>query len=102
MTPVVLPRWYSGKESACQCRRFRRGRFNPWVKKISWSRKWQPTPVFLPTKVWGRRSLVGYGPWGCKESDTAEYTGNKELMGSKAIEAEKIVHLRNCVGKESR
>ena len=73
MTPVVLPRWYSGKESACQCRRFRRGRFNPWVKKISWSRKWQPTPVFLPTKVWGRRSLVGYGPWGCKESDMTEW-----------------------------
>ena len=45
---------------------------------------------------------MGYSPWGRKESDTAEYTGNKELMGSKTIEAEKIIHLRNCVGKESR
>ena len=71
-------------------------------QKIFWSRKWQPTPVVLPGKFHGQRNLVGYSPWGRKESDTAEYTGNKELMGSKAIEAEKIIHLRNCVGKESR
>ena len=45
---------------------------------------------------------MGYSSWGRKELDTAEYTRNKELMGSKAIEAEKRVHLRNCVGKESR
>ena len=41
----------------------------PW---IIWSRKWQPTPVFLPGKSHGRRSLVGYSPWGRKESDTTE------------------------------
>ena len=40
--------------------------------KISWRRKWQPTPVFLPEKSHGRRSLVGYSPWGRKESDTTE------------------------------
>ena len=45
---------------------------------------------------------MGYSSWGRKELDTAEYTRNKEVMGSKAIEAEKRVHLRNCVGKESR
>ena len=39
-----LPRWHSSKESTCQCRRLR---FNPWVRKIPWGRKWQPTPVFL-------------------------------------------------------
>ena len=66
MTPIGFPRWCGGKEPACQCRRFRRGRFNPWVKKISWSRKQQPTPVFLPTKFHGQRSLVGYSPWGCR------------------------------------
>ena len=38
-------RWHSGKESTCQCRRHR---FDPWVGKIPWRRKWQPTPVFLP------------------------------------------------------
>ena len=35
-------------------------------------RKWQPTPVLLPGKFHGQRSLVGYSPWGCKESDTTE------------------------------
>ena len=38
-------------------------------------RKWQPTPVFLPGKSHGQRSLVGYSPWGCKESDTTERVG---------------------------
>ena len=37
-----------------------------------WRRKWQPTLVFLPWKSQGRRSLVGYSPWGCKESDMTE------------------------------
>ena len=42
-----------------------------WVRKIPWERKWQPTPVFLPRKSHGQRSLGGYSPWGCKESDTS-------------------------------
>ena len=37
-----------------------------------WRRKWHPTPVFLPGKSHGQRSLVGYSPWGHKESDTTE------------------------------
>ena len=45
-----LPRWLSGKESSCQCRRCR---FDPWVGKIPWRRKQQPTPVFLPGKSHG-------------------------------------------------
>ena len=45
-------------------------RFDPWVEKILWRRKWQPTTVFLLGKSHGQRSLVGYSPWGCKESDT--------------------------------
>jgi len=52
------------KEPTCQ---FRRRRFHPWVRKIPWRRKWQPTPVFLPGKSHGQRSLVGYSPWGCKK-----------------------------------
>ena len=51
-----LPRWLSGKERTCQCRRFG---FNPWVRKIPWRRKWQPTPIFLPGKSHGQRSLPG-------------------------------------------
>ena len=42
----------------------------PGVGKIPWRRKWKPTPVFLPGKSHGQRSLVGYGPCGRKESDT--------------------------------
>ena len=46
----------------------------PWVGKIPWRRKWQPTAVFLPGKSHGQRSLAGYSPWGSKESDTTEAT----------------------------
>ena len=56
-----LPRQLGGEESAWQCRRWR---FNPWVRKIRWRRKWQPTPVFLPEKSHGQRSLLGYCPQG--------------------------------------
>ena len=61
-----FPRWCSGKESACRCRKCKRRGFNPWMGKIPWSRKWQPTPVFLPGKFHGQRSLVGYSPWSAK------------------------------------
>ena len=67
-----LPWWLSGKESSCQCRRFRRHGFNPWVGKVLWRRKWQPASVFLPEKSHGQRSLTGYSPWGHKESDMTE------------------------------
>ena len=46
--------------------------FNPWVRKIPWRRKWQPTPVFLPGKSHGQRILVSYSQWRCKESDMTE------------------------------
>ena len=54
-----FPGGSSGKESACQFRRHKRCRFNPWVRKIPWSRKWQPSPVPVPGKCRGQRSLVG-------------------------------------------
>ena len=62
-----LPRWCSGKEFVCQCRRCKRWGFNPWVRKIPWSRKWQPNPVFLPGKFHGQRGLAGYSPWGSQK-----------------------------------
>ena len=58
--------WLSGKKSTSQCRRCG---FNCWIEKIPWRRKWQTTPVFLPGKSHGQRSLAGYSSWGCKESD---------------------------------
>ena len=45
---VWIPRWLCGKESACQSSRLE---LDPLDRKIPWSRKWQPTPVFLPGKL---------------------------------------------------
>ena len=55
------------------CRRRKRCRFNPWVGKIAWRRKWQRTPAFLPGESHGQRSLAGYIPGGHKESDMTEH-----------------------------
>ena len=66
-----------GTESAHQCRRHKRRGFGPW------SRKWHPTPVFLPGKFHGQRSLVGSCPWGRKESDTTEQL--RKALSSKRI-----------------
>ena len=52
-----LPRLLGGKEFTCQCRRHN---FKPWVRKISWKRKWQFTLVLLPGKYHEQRRLVGY------------------------------------------
>ena len=63
-------RWWLIWSRVClQCRR---SGFNPWVGKIPWRRKWQPTPVFLPRKSHGWRSLAGYTPWCGKELDRTE------------------------------
>jgi len=52
--------------------RCKRHGFDPWVRKIPWRRKWQPTPVFLTGESYGQRSLASYSP-GCRhESDTIE------------------------------
>ena len=62
-----LARWLSGKESTCQCKRCKRHRFDLWVGKIPWSRKWKPTAV-LHEKFHGQRSLVDYIVHGIAES----------------------------------
>ena len=76
-TPSFLffyfPDGSSGKEPTCQSRTFRRCRFNPWVGKIPWMRKWQPTPIILSGISHGQWSLVGYSPYSWKESDTTEH-----------------------------
>ena len=69
-----LPRWYPGKEPACQCRSRKRREFDPWVGKIPWRREWEPSTLFLLGKSHGQRSLAGYSPRGRKESDTTEDT----------------------------
>ena len=70
-----LPRCLSAKASACQCKRSRRHRFDPWVRKVPWRSKWQPTPVFLPgQESHGQRSLVGYSLWSCKRVRLSDWT----------------------------
>ena len=64
-----FPAGSDGKKSACNTGDLG---FSPWVGKILWRRKWQPTPVFLPGKSRGQSSLVGYSLWGRKKSDTTE------------------------------
>ena len=68
-----LPRWLSGTESACQRRRCR---FDPWVGKIPWRRKWLPTLVFFSGEFHGRRSLAGCSTWlqGVRHDWTMEHT----------------------------
>ena len=70
---TILLKWnhivHRGKESMCQCRGCGS---HPWVGKILWRRKWQPTPVCLPGESRGRRSLAGYSPRDGKELDTTE------------------------------
>ena len=66
VVPGCFPGSSAGKESACKSRR---PGFDSWVGKIPWRGKWQSTPVFLPGKSHGQMSLVGYSPWGRKESD---------------------------------
>ena len=55
-----LPWWFRWWRICLQCGRHG---FDPWVRKIPWRRKWQPTPVFLPGEFHAQRSLAGYSPW---------------------------------------
>ena len=66
---TLVPGGSDGKASA---RNAGDNGFDSWVRKIPWRRKWQSTPTLLPGKSQGRRSLIGYSPWGCKKSDTTE------------------------------
>jgi len=92
VTPLVA----HGKEFPCQCR------FNSWILKIPWRRKWQPSPVFLPGKFHGQRSLVGYSSWNCKELDTTKHSTtllrmilrfNCKLHNRPPVEVTVLIHL---------
>ena len=67
--------------------------FDPWVRKIPWSRKWQPAPVSLPGKFHGQRSVAGSSPWGCTELDTTEqltHTHGYQREGAHAISRSEV------------
>ena len=72
-----LPWWLSGKGPTCQCRRYG---LDPWVEKIPWRRKWQPTSVYLPGESHEERSLVDYSPCGYKGSGTRYQLNNNSTI----------------------
>ena len=69
-----VTQWYFPGNTMVKNTPAKRHVYNPWVGKIPWSRKWQSTPVFLAGKFHGERTLAGYNPWVCKESDLTEHT----------------------------
>ena len=70
----IFPGGSVGKEPACQCRRGKRPRFDPWVRKIPWSGAWQPTPVFLSGESPWTEEPGGLWPKGLHRVNTAETT----------------------------
>ena len=62
----------------------------PWVRKIPWRRKWQPTPLYLPGNFHGQRSLAGYSPWGHTHAGTLR----NELHENELIAQSQVNHLR--------
>ena len=90
-----LPRWLSGKESTYQCRRHR---FDPWAGKMLWRKKWQPTPVFLPGKVHGQRSLASTVYGSLKELDMTEWAqhSSSSSVGTRKGGAAAAASLQSC------
>ena len=54
--------------------------FDPWIGKIPWRKEWLPTSVSGLGEFYGQRSLEGYGPWGCKESDTTKRLSKNTIL----------------------
>ena len=84
ISKLGFPGGSDGKESVCSAGDLG---FIPGLGRLPWRREWLPCLVFLPTESHGQRSLAGYSPWSCKESDVTEQL-------SKAQEAGKNKHLR--------
>ena len=78
--PLVLSTGFPGGLVVKNPPKCRKQGFDPWVGKIPWRRKWQPTPAFLPGKSHGQRSLAGDSPWGHKESDATEHTQQQQHL----------------------
>ena len=94
-----LPGGTSRKEPTRQCRRLGRCRFHPWVRKIPWRRKWQPTPVFSPGESHGQSNL-----WATVHGVTMSQTRQKQLsMGSctKSIFYRQTFRLLPCLATVS-
>ena len=67
------------------CLQCSRPEFHLLIGKITWRRKEQPIPVFLPGEFHGQKSLVGYSPWGRKESGKTEWLTNIDIWRGYSI-----------------
>ena len=85
-----LPKWFNGKESSCQCKRYE---FDLWFGKILWRRQWQPTPIFFLGKSHGQRSLAGYSPWDVKK----EFDLTQQLNNNNKLKYSQEIHLENSL-----
>ena len=87
-TKVRLPRWHSGNEPACQCRRCKRLEFNSWVRKMPWNREWQSTAVVLLGKfqvscglqIHRNQSLTGLSTHVCTHTHKCWWTLQEEVL----------------------
>ena len=98
-----FPGGLNGKEITCQWRRHIRCQFDPWLGKILRSRKWKLTPVFLSGEFHGQKSLVGYSPWGLKESDTTEHLRTHTqalLLGERKKQTTINLAFNVCIGRQ--
>ena len=83
--------WLSGKESCPRCRKRRRCGFNPWIRKIPWRRKWQPTPGFLAGKSHGQGAWwatvhgVAKSRTGPNRAEQREHTHMHTSQGAQAL-----------------
>ena len=76
-----FPRRHSGKETACQCRKHKRCRFDPWDRKILW----ESTSVFMPGKFQGQKNLVGYSQEGHKSAGPDWVTKTRHNLHSTEV-----------------
>ena len=96
-----FPGGASGEEPACQCRRHKRQGFNPCVRNISWRRKWQPTPVFLPGKSHGQRSLQFMADFSSQGHKRVRHTLVTKQEQQRPVEYFwKATHIILCIKKE--
>ena len=76
--------------------------FDPWVGKIPWRRKWEPTLVFLPRESHGQGSLMGYCPWGCKELETTQQINNNRFIEYHVVSKHHVAEQCHNVWKFAR
>ena len=94
--PNIFYTIYGGSDGKSICLQLRRPGFDPWVGKIPWRRKWQPTPVLLPWKSHGRKSLAGYSPWGRSQSWLSDFTFTFFQFSSVAQSCLTLCDLKDC------